>query len=74
MYGRFACVGLAIDVMLPCQQPLESLILRRHVRMGAQVIAKGNRPDPLRCAHRNEVEVVCSPFGRGLAEPVFEFR
>src|SRR5580692_8101935 len=59
--------------MLLRQPPFQHLVFTGDICVSTQVVAKGNRPNPPRSAHRNEVKVMGSKTWRRLAEPVLEF-
>jgi hypothetical protein len=63
-------VGLTVVAVLRRKLTLQTLVRHGGFRLRAQVVAEGNRFDPLPAVARNEVEVMRAELWRRLAEPV----
>ena len=73
MKRRFACVyAVTIETVRARQAAFQRLVFARDVRVRTEVVAKRDRPQPLRRAYRNQVKVMRSHGRRRLAEPVLE--
>src|SRR5688572_10010939 len=67
-------VRLAVETVLRGQTPFQPLVFARDARISTQVVPEGDRPEPLRRADGNEMQMVSPEGWRRLAEPVFEIR